>query len=111
MFIVSQAQIAQLDNLYLDRLIREIKTHVQAFFPQEYDQLNSAESDSLWPEAIQKANSFGLQTDRNITIFVDFLMTYGRTFPENHGWGKRILTDDSLLEDQKIEALLAALDD
>lgn len=111
MFIVSQAQITQLDSLYLDRLVREIKAHVADFFPEEYPRLAADTVNTILRTGVLRAHTYGLCTDRNSTVFVDFMMTFGDDFPEKQPWAIRILEDPDSTEDQKIDALLVAIDD
>lgn len=111
MFLIYNHQIAQLDVHFRNQLVGQISEHLREHFPDDYARLGDGGRDTFIRDGIRAGQAHGLTTDRNLTLFVDFRLTFGPDFPAGEDWATAILDDEDLTEDEKMDRLLAAFDE
>lgn len=100
-----------MDSHYLDQFIGQVSEHIQVHFPEDCGQMSDDRREVLIRDGIRAGQTYGLTTDRNLTLFIDFRLTFGVDFPAHQGWATAILNDGDLTEDEKTERLLAGLEE
>lgn len=81
--------------------------HLRRCFPEQCDALGDEGAREVIQQAHIQANSFGLETERDICLFTDLTMMLGRNFADHPElpWAKQILTSRSEGPTQRIERL------
>ncbi|MEZ0541722.1 hypothetical protein [Fibrella arboris] len=111
MLTIHAHQLQRLDAHFEAELISQIRDHIHDQFPDEYAQLIAPDrQNSVIRQAIKAGHYYSLTTDANLTIFTDFRLIFGPTFPLDDPWALTILANDDLSEDAKTEQLIACLD-
>lgn len=111
MLTIYREQLNHLNKLQEKRLLVSITAHIEHYFPAEWAQLKGDNRAGIINDAIEQGRSFGLSTDRNLTIYTDFVVSFGSGFPANQPWAKAILDEPGRTEDQKVDDLLDELDE
>lgn len=108
---INTHQMQRLDAHFEDELIGLIRVHIRTYLPEEYEQLISHDAqNTVIRQAIKTGQQYNLTTDANLTIFTDFRLIFGLSFPEGEEWASSILESDYLTEDEKTVQLTAYLD-
>lgn len=111
MLTIHAHQIQRLDDHFENELIASIRDHVATHFPDEFEeQLSHDKQNAIIRRALETGRSYDLTTDANLTIFTDFQLIFGASFPTDADWAMAILTNNELSEDDKTERLTAHLD-
>lgn len=116
MLQIRQAQIdvmrASMRRNYEEKLIK----HLSSAFPEEIKKLQGPPGKlsalrQFIDEGIKEAEKFGLQRERNVTLFIDLMMGLSPDFlrQREHGWIVGLLTKVDLNETEKMDVIYKRL--
>jgi hypothetical protein len=105
MLVIRKEQMAAFEVSFRERFEVRMAEHLTTYFP--------AESDRLGPDLAafvrrntDKALQYGINSEREVCIYLDLAMTYGEQFDRELSWSQKILTDPALGSPAKIERML-----
>ncbi len=86
-----------------------LRAHVESFFPEQCGALGPGETEKLISLAVKDAQTFGLQSQRDICKYLDVVFAFGRDFGTNPRlpWAVKIRKDQSLTPETRLELLIA----
>jgi hypothetical protein len=94
--VITPDQFTILERAVQERLVRRLKTHFSQVWPQLSKSLGGR-YDEFIERAVQKALSYGLDTEQSIARFVNVWFVWGADFEARplHRWAYEILTDST----------------
>lgn len=111
--IIRNSQIKEFQLTSQRDFEKRLLAHVYECFPEEYENFNEQELKEIIHLGINKAESYGFDTEINICRFVDLLFILDTDFDldEEFSWAQGILNDDKFInQDEKMESLYGELE-
>ncbi len=84
--------------------------HLETFFPKPCARMGPEELAVFIRRTVDKALAYGIERERDVCKFLDVAMALGQDFDhdQRHSWAREILTDASLVGQEKIGRLVKA---
>lgn len=113
MLIIRRAQMHVLARHTADRFEGRAMIHVRQCFPERSNALGEDGLLSLIREGIGRAQSYGIEIERDVVKYIDLMVVFGEKFDTdpNHPEANRILTHKRLSARSKMGKLYAYFND
>jgi hypothetical protein len=107
MLQIRREQMDVFNRLSVEQFCRRTRRHLKQTFPSQTEEMGDERLDELIKSGIARAKRYGLEQERNVQVFLEFLVLYGLdlgTTPKTR-WARSILADRNLDEVQKVRRL------
>ena len=118
MLIIRAEQIDVFHAHEMRKFEDRVLAHVREAFPREYQEMGEGGLRDLLQEAIERASKYELESERDITLFMDLMLALGPDFDNTSTspWVSEILSDEfypspSDRIDRLYEMVLSRIDD
>ena len=104
----------QIEVLERDRLARfqvRVLAHVRKIFPDDAQRLGDEEVQRIITEGVKKAATYGVTSERSVTLFIDVMFGVDRDFDQTKSmsWAIDILKDPRLHDSAKMTLIYEQL--
>jgi hypothetical protein len=110
MLSIRPEQMAVFSASLRKRFETEMAAHLETFFPKPCARMGPEELAVFIRRTVDKALAYGIERERDVCKFLDVAMALGQDFDHDpqHSWAREILTDASLVGQEKIGRLVKA---
>ncbi|HLJ25856.1 MAG TPA: DUF4123 domain-containing protein [Candidatus Angelobacter sp.] len=97
LWAIRAEQMAAFSDLSKEHFAKKVVAHLQEFFPEHCELLGEGCVRRFVHDGIQAAYEYGITTEPEVCVFVDFLFAFGSEFEQDaqFEWAKTILKDRS----------------
>lgn len=108
MVIIRQKQIEALAQPGLEDFKDRTTVYLFELFPDECEELGFDAVRDIVRYAIEVSRTYGIVRKFHVCLYAELMFVYGLDFDQDEGlpWAQEILADESLSEDQAMEALI-----
>lgn len=107
MLKVSNEQIEQFDKVFMERFVKRLIGILREDHPEDVSEYSNEELHELVREGIDRAESYGLESDNDVETFVTLLFTVG-WFYDTHPHCQRYLVEEDFDPSERMRFLLDA---
>jgi len=111
MLVIKAAQLAAFAAGNMRHFEARVMSHIARCFPDSMVRAGREKLIYLIRQGVTRGPTFGLQTERDIVLFIDLTLIFGEDFETAYPQAGQVLTDDSLSGSDKVEWLLAFFND
>ncbi len=92
---IRKEQMETLSDCMLRKFEDSMVAHVEKFFPEQYSALGEAGVREMVRYGIERAETYGIVSERDVCKYVDVMFMYGRDFDTDPklSWAAGILND------------------
>lgn len=96
MLTIRESQLRALEAVQRQRLEDDLVAHLRERLPAHYRAVREEGAREVIRSGIERASSYGLETDIGISVFVRLSFVFGDDFDRTHAWASQVLHDSSL---------------
>jgi len=102
-------QMAKFNELSVQRFEFRMRQHLRDDYPDQTKGRDDGQLVEFVRAGIERAQSHGIEFEKDIEVFLDYLAVYGRSFGQTDetSWAGEILKRGEMTGEQKIDALQA----
>ena len=106
MLVIRNEQLEALGDYMRSLFVESMIEHVAADFPVESEKMGDGVRGFI-ERGISKAAGFGIQTESDVSRFIDLMLKFGPDFEalENMAWAVAILQDNGISGSAKIDLI------
>ena len=107
MLTIRSEQMDALSAYMIARFERDMVNHIAQAFPKQFAEAGDAGTRKLVHDGIAKAASYGVQSERNVALFIDLMVAIGPTFDhdDRFPWVRQVLQDPDRPEQTKLDMI------
>lgn len=104
MLVIRSAQLNVFKKKFGDNFLLKLEQHILLNHPDKVMEIGEELTQNWLVRSVESANQYGLETEKNITTYVDFCFQFGIDFENRLDCIDliNILTDSGLAENAKI---------
>ena len=106
MLKIREEQMDILAGYSLRQFVQQAVAHLEDTFADEVAALNRIPLEDFVSEMIDKAETFGIDTEEDVLAYIEFAVQLGPNFDTRYAWAK-VLSDPDLDGDEKVDLIRA----